>query len=99
MRRLAAFARHHRPRGEDREGDGWNTIKNGELLTLASREFDVFITVDRNLSFQQSLSSFSIAVIVLRAESNRLADLQPLVPKLLAAIPVAKSGIATFVSS
>lgn len=78
---------------------GWGTIKNGELLTLASREFDVFVTVDRNLSFQQNLSSFSVAVIVLRAESNRLADLQPLVPKLLAAIPVAKAGVATFVSA
>jgi hypothetical protein len=41
---------------------GWETIKNGELLTLAAREFDVFVTVDRNLSFQQTLSSFSVAL-------------------------------------
>lgn len=77
---------------------GWETIKNGELLTLASRDFDVFVTVDRNLSVQQNLTSFKIAVIVLRAQSNRLADLRPLVPKLLAAISVAKTGVAAFVS-
>jgi predicted nuclease of predicted toxin-antitoxin system len=36
---------------------GWTTIKNGELLALASGQFDVFVTVDRNLSFQQNLAS------------------------------------------
>ena len=53
---------------------GWSTIKNGELLALAAREFEAFVTVDRNLSFQQNLPAFAIAVIVLRAPSNRLAD-------------------------
>jgi hypothetical protein len=76
---------------------GWGTIKNGELLALAAKEFAVFVTVDRNLSFQQNLPRFDIAVVVLRARSNRLADLQALVPALLAAIPVAKRGAATFV--
>jgi hypothetical protein len=56
---------------------GWATIKNGELLALSEKEFDVFITVDRNLSFQQNLPKFSIAVLVLKAYSNRLADLKP----------------------
>jgi hypothetical protein len=76
---------------------GWSTIKNGDLLALAAKDFGVFVTVDRNLSFQQSLPAFDIAVIVLRANSNRLADLQPLVPDLLAAISTAKRGVATFV--
>jgi hypothetical protein len=76
---------------------GWGTIKNGELLALAAKEFAVFVTVDRNLSFQQNLPEFDIAVVVLRARSNRLADLQALVPALLAAIPAAKRGAATFV--
>jgi len=44
---------------------GWATIKNGELLALASQAFDVFVTVDRNLSFQQNLGGMPIAVIVL----------------------------------
>jgi len=49
---------------------GWSTIENGELLALAAKEFDVFVTVDRNLSFQQHLPAFEIAVIVLRAVST-----------------------------
>jgi hypothetical protein len=49
---------------------------------LASESFEVFVTVDRNLSFQQNLSGLPIAVIVLHANSNRLADLRPLVPHL-----------------
>lgn len=76
---------------------GWSTIRNGELLASAAKEFDVFVTVDRNLSFQQNLPAFSIAVIVLRAKTNRLSDLRPLVPDLLAAIPTAASGAVTYV--
>ena len=76
---------------------GWSTIENGELLALAAKEFQVFIAVDRNLSFQQNLPAYDIAVIVLRARSNRLADLQSLVPELLVAISAAKRGVATFI--
>jgi predicted nuclease of predicted toxin-antitoxin system len=65
---------------------GWSTVKNGELLALASQSFEVFVTVDRNLAFQQPLASLPIAVIVLRARTNRLSDMKPLVPELLEAI-------------
>lgn len=78
---------------------GWLTVKNGELLGLASKEFDVFVTVDRNLSFQQNLAVIDIAVIVLQAQSNRLAALQALLPGLLAAIPIAKAGAVTYVGN
>lgn len=74
---------------------GWTAIGNGELLALASREFDVFLTVDRNLAFQQNVGALTIAVIVLHAPTNRLADLRPLVPQLLAALEAAKPGLAT----
>ena len=74
---------------------GWSTIRNGVLLGLAAKEFEVFVTVDRNLSFQQNLPAFAIAVIVLRAPTNRLSDLLPLVPDLLACIPTAKSDAVT----
>ena len=76
---------------------GWAGIKNGELLTLAEKAFDVFITVDRNLSFQQNLLKFDIAVLVLHATSNRLADLRPLAPKILATLPALKKGEAEHV--
>lgn len=71
---------------------GWAGIKNGKLLTLAAAEFDVFLTVDRNLSFQQPLEKFDIAVLVLSAPSNRLYDLQLLVPKIMEVLPDAKAG-------
>jgi hypothetical protein len=59
---------------------GWSTVKNGELLVLASASFDVFVTVDRNLSFQQNLLNLPVAVVVLQAKSNRLTDLIPWFP-------------------
>ena len=75
----------------------WTGLKNGELLTAASNQFDVFVTVDRNLSFQQNLPTFNIAVVVLRSGSNRLGDLQRLLPDLLGALGTAKRGAVTYV--
>jgi hypothetical protein len=69
------------------------------LLTLGSQHFDVFVIVDRNLSFQQNLDSFSIAVVVLQAKTNRLADLRPLVPNLLVAIESAVPGVPKFIGA
>ena len=74
---------------------GWTTISNGELLDLASAHFDVFVTVDANMSFQQNLVSHRIAIVVLQAKTNRLADLRPLVPRMLAAFGLAKPGEVT----
>lgn len=77
---------------------GWATIKNGELLAFASKQFDVFVTVDRNLSFQQNLASLPIAVVVLQAKTNRLADLKPLVPALLSALSSVRPGAVEWVA-
>jgi len=60
---------------------GWASVKNGKLLALASTKFDVFITADRNLEFQQNLAQLPIAVVVLAARKNRLQDLEPLLPE------------------
>ena len=65
---------------------GWAGIKNGKLLLLTEDNFDIFITVDRNLSFQQSLPRFDIVVLVLHAKSNRLSELRNLAPKILTEI-------------
>jgi hypothetical protein len=78
---------------------GWASIKNGELLALASERFDVFVTVDRNLSYQQNVHALPIAIVVLHAKANRLADLLPLVPSLLAVIGSAKAGAVTTVNA
>jgi hypothetical protein len=78
---------------------GWAGVKNNQLLALSEPEFDVFITLDRNLSFQQNLPQFDIAVIVLQAPSNRLADLKPLASKVLAILAVATRGKVTMKSA
>jgi hypothetical protein len=72
-------------------------ITNGKLLALAQVEFDVFVTVDRNLSFQQHLPKFDVAVILLKAKSNRVSDLIALLPELLQAISSAPKGTVTTV--
>ena len=78
---------------------GWAGIQNGELLRLAQAQFDVFVTVDRNLSFQQDLRQFSVAVIVLQAPTNRLSDLRPLLPQLQRTLATAPKGQVTWLAS
>jgi hypothetical protein len=63
---------------------GWSGIENGELLALAEAEFDVFLTVDQNLKYQQNLKSFNIGIVVLVARTNRLRTLLPLMPDVKA---------------
>jgi hypothetical protein len=64
---------------------------------LAAADFDVFVTSDRNLSHQQNLSEFDIAVIVLVAASNRIEDLRPLAPRVLEAFATVEAGTVTLV--
>jgi predicted nuclease of predicted toxin-antitoxin system len=76
---------------------GWAGIKNGDLLALAEKEFDAFITVDRKISTQQDLTKFKIAVLLLGARTNRLEDIRPLVSQLLKAVGHAAAGALTTV--
>ena len=73
--------------------EGWAGRKNGELLELAANAgYEVFVTADRNLEFQQNLSQARLGIILLAAPSNALEDLLPLVPDLLAAILKSRPG-------
>src|SRR4051812_42808339 len=72
--------------------NGWAGVKNGELLRLAAGRFDVLVTVDRNLEYQQNFRAAAVAVIVMRARSNDVAALQPLMGRVLAAISTAPPG-------
>jgi hypothetical protein len=65
---------------------GWAGLKNGALMAAAAPRFDVLVTADRNLAFQQPAHDLPISVVVLVAATNRLADLLPLVPDLLLAL-------------
>lgn len=78
---------------------GWSGIKNGKLLAFAANEFDAFITVDKNLPYQQNLTALPVAVIVLDAVSNELPALLPLVPVLERALLSLKPRTCTRVES
>ena len=71
---------------------GWASKENGDLLGWAAGHFDVFLTVDRNLSYQQDMGRFNIAVVVLVARGNRLADLRPLMPQVLEVLAEIRPG-------
>lgn len=71
---------------------GWAGVANGKLLAKIAGNYDAFVTVDKNLPAQQRTTTLSFGVIVLRARSNQLADLRPLVPKLLAALAGLRPG-------
>jgi hypothetical protein len=78
-------------------GLGWTGIRNGVLLAQATGRFDAFVTVDRNLAFQQRIEGLGLAVVILRARSNRLSDLKPLVPALLHALSQTRVGEVVWV--
>jgi hypothetical protein len=73
-------------------GRGWAGIKNGDLLQRMRGEYEVFITMDRSLEFQQDISALPFGVLLIRAISNRVVHLAPLVPAVLAALPDIKPG-------
>ncbi len=78
---------------------GWAGQTDRQMLDRAEGLFDAIITVDRNLAFQQHLHGRSFAILVLRAASNRLADLVPAVPNLLLAIDDMRPGTATDITA
>ena len=78
---------------------GWAGVKNGQLLGRAVGQFDVFLTVDRNVAFQQNLAAYAIAVVAMHSVSNDLDDLRPLLPDLLAVLPTVTPGTITIVGA
>ncbi len=73
-------------------GVGWAGPANGELLRRARDQFDVFVTMDQNLQYQQNLKAIGMPVVLIHARSSRMVDLRPRVPAILEAIPVAEPG-------
>lgn len=78
---------------------GWSGVKNGKLLALAGRQFDAFVTVDKNLQFQQNLATLSVAVLVLDAPSNELKALLALLPHLERVLVSVKPKTLTVISA
>lgn len=65
---------------------GWASIKNGKLLALAANEFDVLLTADKGMAYQQNLETLPIAILIVLAKSNRIDDLARAVPVILGAL-------------
>ncbi len=61
---------------------GWSGKKNGELLRAAEQEFDVLLTMDRNMEHQQNLSALDLGVVLILARSNRRQDVEPAMPEV-----------------
>ncbi len=71
---------------------GWDSKSNGELMTLARDKFDVLITADQSIPYQQNITEADVAVVVLVARTNDINDLKPLVPELLNRLNDLKRG-------
>src|SRR5215831_11656257 len=76
---------------------GWASKSNGELLRLAEQQFAVFLTADQKIPDEQDLPAFRIGVVVFAAMSNRLRDIEPLVPKALEMLTELRPGTAIVV--
>ena len=74
------------------EEAGFKGLKNGRLLQAASGHYDVLVTVDQNLRYQQNLLTLAVAVIVLKARRSTYPMLKPLMPKVLEALTKIKPG-------
>lgn len=78
---------------------GWAGKKNGELLSLMQDNFDVFMTIDSNMKYQQNLEDVEIGYVLLKSKSNRLDDLLPLMPNVRQILDNIKVGDVITVSS
>lgn len=71
---------------------GWAGVKNGDLLRLIAAHFDVFLTMDGGLEYQQRLENLPFGIIVLHAPTNKIEDLRPLAPEILRVLAQIKPG-------
>lgn len=89
-RQLKTFLSEHEVRTVPQMG--WASKKNGELLKLMGDSFDIFVTFDKQMTYQQNLKSVSVAIVVLSAHKNRLDYLAPLMPDVIEAPKTIQKG-------
>jgi|SRR5580692_223941 predicted nuclease of predicted toxin-antitoxin system len=78
---------------------GYGSKKNGELLMLAEAKWDVLLTSDRKIRYQQNMTGRKVSVLILRAKSNRMKDLLPLMPECAKALLAIQAGQVVEVGS
>jgi hypothetical protein len=79
--------------------EGWSGVSDGDLLRRASDRFDVLITMDQNLPYQQNLPTFGVAVVVVKASSNAFPDVVECMPEVNEQVRHAEAGEATVVTA
>jgi hypothetical protein len=79
--------------------EGWSSVHNGELLRLASTTFDVLVTADQRLEYQQNLKELPMGVVVISVRDTRLPSLRTLLPELREAIAAVARGSLVVVTS
>lgn len=76
---------------------GWAELENGKLLAAAQSSFDVFITVDTGIPYQQNLAKFSLGFVIIRAKRNKIDHLLPMIDTNIKAALEVKVGQAIHV--
>lgn len=72
--------------------EGWKGLENGDLLAQAAARFDALISMDKNMPIEQDISRHRIGLVLLRAVSNRIEALRPLIPAIQAALASVRPG-------
>lgn len=78
--------------------EGWAGLRNGDLLRRASGTFDVLVTGDQGLQYQQNLASIHLGVVVVAGQNNRVETFIALAPRILDAIETVQPGAAIVVT-
>jgi predicted nuclease of predicted toxin-antitoxin system len=76
---------------------GWDSLQNGALLAAANAEFDVLVTMDRNIPYQQNLKNIDLAIVIIRAFSNSKIVVAPLMPEVNRALATIQPGQVVYV--
>jgi len=71
---------------------GWRSAKDGQLIPFAEKNFDLFVTVDRRMEFENRLDRFRLAFLIIRVRSNKLADFLPLYDSIQSAVDSIRPG-------
>ena len=79
--------------------EGWKGLENGELLVRASGKFEALISMDRNMPAQQDIHRYRIGLVLVRAVSNRIEALRPLIPAIQTALASVRPGEVTRVGA
>ena len=77
--------------------EGWAGLENGNLLRSAARMFDVLVTADKRMRYQQNVPHFEIGIVVIETFDTRLSNLRRFVPQVREAIQHVAAGTVVII--